>query len=254
MKQIFITTIAAVLLFALSACGVPQSSSQSPADTEEGTGNVTESPSAVEPSTPESSSLPEEAAPESATAPVEDTSAPEESEGNKTLVAVFSLAGEQYGVGVIEKGNTAIIADMIVEVTGADLFSIEAVTPYPETYDGLLEIPQQENQSDTRPAISGTVEDMEQYDRVFIGYPIWWGDMPAIVKGFLEIYDFAGKTVIPFCTHGGSGLANTESAIAGLTGAEMRKGLAVSGATAQNDRDAARTAVTDWLEEVGVLG
>ncbi|MCI8817212.1 MAG: flavodoxin [Angelakisella sp.] len=255
MKQIFITTIAAVLLFALSACGVPQSSSQSPADTEEGTGNVTESPSAVEPSTPESSSLPEEAAPESNAAPVEDAGASEEeTQGNKTLVAVFSLAGEQYGVGVIEKGNTAIIADMIVEVTGADLFSIEAVTPYPETYDGLLEISQQENQSDTRPAISGTVEDMEQYDRVFIGYPIWWGDMPAIVKGFLESYDFTGKTVIPFCTHGGSGLANTESAIAGLTGAEMRKGLAVSGATAQNDRDAARTAVTDWLEEVGVLG
>ena len=95
---------------------------------------------------------------------------------------------------------------------------------------------------------------MEQYDRVFIGYPIWWGDMPAIVKGFLESYDFTGKTVIPFCTHGGSGLANTESAIAGLTGAEMRKGLAVSGATAQNDRDAARTAVTGWLGEVGVLG
>lgn len=254
MKQIFITTIAAVLLFALSACGVPQSSSQSPADTEEGTGNVTESPSAVEPSTPESSSLPEEAAPESATAPVEDTSAPEESEGNKTLVAVFSLAGEQYGVGVIEKGNTAIIAEMMVETTGADLFSIEAVTPYPATYDGLLEISRQENQSDTRPEISGTVENMEQYDTVFIGYPIWWGDMPAIVKGFLESYDFTGKTVIPFCTHGGSGLANTESAIAGLTGAEMRKGLAVSGTTAQNDQDAARTAVTGWLEEVGVLG
>ena len=254
MKQIFITTIAAVLLFALSACGVPQSSSKSPADTEQGTGNVTESPSAVEPSAPESSSLPEEAAPESATAPVEDTSAPEESEGNKTLVAIFSLAGEQYGVGVVEKGNTAIIAEMMVETTGADLFSIEAVTPYPATYDGLLEISRQENQSDTRPAISGTVEDMEQYNTVFIGYPIWWGDMPAIVKGFLESYDFTGKTVIPFCTHGGSGLANTESAIAGLTGAEMKKGLAVSGTTAQNDRDAARTAVTGWLEEVGVLG
>ena len=78
MKQIFITTIAAVLLFALSACGVPQSSSQSPADTEEGTGNVTESPSAVEPPAPESSSLPEEAAPESNAAPVEDAAASED--------------------------------------------------------------------------------------------------------------------------------------------------------------------------------
>ena len=242
------------LLLSLAACGgAAQASSQSPAGMEgspsSSAGSIPEGSSAVEPSTPESSSLPEEAA------PVEDAAASEEeTQGNKTLVAVFSLAGEQYGVGVIEKGNTAIIADMIVEVTEADLFSIEAVTPYPETYDGLLEISQQENQSDTRPAISGTVEDMEQYDRVFIGYPIWWGDMPAIVKGFLESYDFTGKTVIPFCTHGGSGLANTESAIAGITGAEMKKGLAVSGATAQNDRDAARTAVTGWLGEVGVLG
>ena len=94
---------------------------------------------------------------------------------------------------------------------------------------------------------------MEQYDRVFIGYPIWWGDMPAIVKGFLESYDFTGKTVIPFCTHGGSGLSNTESAIAGLTGAEMGKGLAVSGTTAQNDRDAARRSVEQWLGEVGAV-
>ena len=254
MRRIFIVTFAVILLLSLAACGgAAQASSQSPAGMEgspsSSAGSIPEGSSAVEPSTPESSSLPEEAA------PVEDAAASEEeTQGNKTLVAVFSLAGEQYGVGVIEKGNTAIIADMIVEVTEADLFSIEAVTPYPETYDGLLEISQQENQSDTRPAISGTVEDMEQYDRVFIGYPIWWGDMPAIVKGFLESYDFTGKTVIPFCTHGGSGLSNTESAIAGITGAEMKKGLAVSGATAQNDRDAARTAVTGWLGEVGVLG
>lgn len=259
MRRIFIITFAVILLLSLAACGgAAQASSQSPAGREgspsSSAGNIPENSSAVEPSTPESSSLPEEAAPESNAAPVEDAAASEEeTQGNKTLVAVFSLAGEQYGVGVIEKGNTAIIADMIVEVTGADLFSIEAVTPYPETYDGLLEISQQENQSDTRPAISGTVEDMEQYDRVFIGYPIWWGDMPAIVKGFLESYDFTGKTVIPFCTHGGSGLSNTESAIAGLTGAEMKKGLAVSGTTAQNDRDAARRSVEQWLGEVGAV-
>ena len=252
-RKLLVALMAMAMTASLAACGgAAQASSQSPAGMEgspsSSAGSIPEGSSAVEPSTPESSSLPEEAA------PVEDAAASEEeTQGNKTLVAVFSLAGEQYGVGVIEKGNTAIIADMIVEVTEADLFSIEAVTPYPETYDGLLEISQQENQSDTRPAISGTVEDMEQYDRVFIGYPIWWGDMPAIVKGFLESYDFTGKTVIPFCTHGGSGLSNTESAIAGLTGAEMGKGLAVSGTTAQNDRDAARRSVEQWLGEVGAV-
>lgn len=242
MKPVFSALLAIVLLFSLTACGgAPASAPSDPP------------PPAADPAPSPSVSASPETVPENKGEPSAED--PTEAEnGSKTLVAVFSLAGEQYGVGVVEKGNTAIIADMIVEATGGDLFSIEAVTPYPETYDGLLEISQQENQSDTRPAISGTVENMADYDTVFIGYPIWWGDMPAIVKGFLESYDFTGKTVIPFCTHGGSGLSRTESAIAGITGAEMKKGLAVSGTTAQNDRDAARTAVTGWLGEVGVLG
>ena len=86
------------------------------------------------------------------------------------LVAYFSLAGEQYQVGVVEEGNTSIIARMIAEQTGADLFEIEPVTPYPETYSGLLEVSQEEMGSDARP-----VENMDQYDTVFIGYPNWWG-------------------------------------------------------------------------------
>lgn len=173
---------------------------------------------------------------------------------SKILVAVFSLPGEQYEVGVIEEGNTAIIADMIAEQTGADLFRIEKVTPYPETYDGLLEVSRQEEAADTRPEIAGTVENMEDYDTIFLGYPNWWGDMPMIVYGFLESYDFSGKTIVPFCTHGGSGLSNTPQHIADTCpDATVADGLAVRGKTAQNDRDEAQKAVTDWLREGGFI-
>ncbi|MDE6936299.1 MAG: DUF4405 domain-containing protein, partial [Oscillospiraceae bacterium] len=124
----------------------------------------------------------------------------------------------------------------------------QALTPYPETYDGLLEVSCQEEAADTHPEIAGTVENMEDYDVVFLGYPNWWGDMPMIVYGFLESYDFSGKTIVPFCTHGGSGLSNTPQHIADTCpNATVADGLSVRGQTAQNDRDAAQKAVTDFL-------
>ena len=89
--------------------------------------------------------------------------------GSHMLVAYFSLAGEQYGVGVIEEGNTSIIAHMIAEQTGADLFEIEAVTPYPASHSELLEVSQQEMADNARPEIAGTVDNMQDYDTIFIG-------------------------------------------------------------------------------------
>ena len=173
--------------------------------------------------------------------------------GSHMLVAYFSLAGEQYGVGVIEEGNTSIIAHMIAEQTGADLFEIEAVTPYPTSHSELLEVSQQEMSDNARPEIAGTVDNMGDYDTIFIGYPNWWGDMPMIVYNFLESYDLSGKTIVPFCTHGGSGLSNTESTIADITGGTMKDGFAIPGTTAQNDRDTARSEVTKWLKEGGFV-
>lgn len=173
--------------------------------------------------------------------------------GSHMLVAYFSLAGEQYGVGVIKEGNTSIIAHMIAEQTGADLFEIEAVTPYPTSHSELLEVSQQEMEDNARPEIAGTVDNMEDYDTIFIGYPNWWGDMPMIVYNFLESYDLSGKTIVPFCTHGGSGLSNTESTIADITGGTMKDGFAIPGTTAQNDRDTARSEVTEWLKEGGFV-
>lgn len=176
----------------------------------------------------------------------------ETAQGSKILVAYFSLAGEQYNVGTIEKGNTAVIAEMIADETGADLFQIEPVTPYPTTYDELLNIAQQEMSDDSRPEISGTVDNMDDYDVIYIGYPIWYGNMPNIVYNFLESYDFTGKTVIPFCTHGGSGLAGTESEIAKICdGANMESGFAIAGKTAQEDQDKARSNVEEWLKDGG---
>lgn len=173
--------------------------------------------------------------------------------GSNLLVAYFSLAGEQYGVGVIEEGNTRIIARMIAEQTGADLFEIEAVIPYPVTYSGLLDVSRQEKAENLRPEISGTVENMADYDTIFIGYPNWWGDLPMIVYNFLESYDLSGKTIVPFCTHGGSGLSGTERTIENITRATMKSGFAIAGATAQNHRDAARKEVTEWLRKGGYV-
>lgn len=186
-----------------------------------------------------------------AEAPSEDEGAGSSAESS-ILVAYFSLADEQYEVGVIEKGNTQIIAEMIAEQTGADTFSIERATAYPTTYNGLLEISREEESNP--PEIAGTVENMDDYEIIFIGYPIWWGDLPTIVKVFLESYDFSGKTVIPFCTHAGSGLSGTKKTVEDLCGgADVEDGLAVRGSTAQNERDSAESAVTDWLRDLGYI-
>lgn len=169
-------------------------------------------------------------------------------ENKKTLVAFFSRAGENYAVGHIEKGNTHIVAEMIAAETGGDLFHIEPVTPYPDDYTECTEVAKRELNVKARPAIKGDVK-AEDYDIIFIGYPNWWGDMPMPVYTFLEKHGWQGKTVIPFCTHEGSGLSGTENKLkAACQGATVQKGLAVRGATAQNNREQARQSVKNWLE------
>ena len=89
---------------------------------------------------------------------------------------------------------------------------------------------------------------MDQYDTVFIGYPIWWGDLPMVVYTFLESYDFSGKTVIPFCTHEGSGLSGTDRKVANVCpGATVLDGLAIRGSVAQNKQSDAKSDVVKWL-------
>ena len=171
--------------------------------------------------------------------------------GKKTLVAFFSHTGENYGVGNISEGNTHIIAKMIAEATDGRLFEIVPEKDYPhDSYDAVVEIAKQEKAQKARPAIKGDVK-VEDYDVIFIGYPNWWGDMPMPVYTFLEKHDWGGKTVVPFCTHEGSGLSSTEKYIAeACKGATVAKGLAVRGETAQNKREQARKFVNSWIEKL----
>ena len=170
-----------------------------------------------------------------------------------TLVVYFSRAGENYDVGVIEEGNTAKMGRIIAEQTGADVFELVPVVPYPEDYDSCLEVATEEQQTDARPEYEGTIENWDQYETVFIGFPIWWGEIPNIVYTFMEGYDFTGKTVIPFNTHEGSGQSHSQRDIEGLlTGATVLKGLAVRGGKAQNDAEGTGADVANWLKQIGL--
>ena len=241
MKRLFVLILATAMVLSLAACGNTAPAESTPA----------ESASEDDTMSSDGSNVLTDSLQAEDTAQTEQT---EQTEGGSNLlVAYFSLAGEQYGVGVIEEGNTSIIAHMIAEQTGADLFEIEAVTPYPTSHSELLDVSRQEMANNARPEIAGTVDNMDDYDTIFIGYPIWWGDMPMIVYNFLESYDLSGKTIVPFCTHGGSGLSDTESTIADITGGTMKDGFAIPGTTAQNDRDTARSEVTEWLKEGGFV-
>ncbi|MGN0033582.1 MAG: flavodoxin [Candidatus Limimorpha sp.] len=170
----------------------------------------------------------------------------------KVLVAFFSRTGENYAVGNITKGNTHIIAEMIAENTDGKLFEISPVKEYPETYNVCVEQAKKEKEESARPAIKSDIA-VEDYDIVFIGYPNWWGDIPMAVYTFIEKHQWKGKTVIPFCTHEGSGLSDTERYIANACkGATVKSGLAIKGSTAQNKQEQARKSVDQWLENLGL--
>lgn len=168
----------------------------------------------------------------------------------KVLVVFFSHTGENYAVGNITKGNTHIVAEMIAEATGGRLFEIIPEKAYPKTYQECVEVAKQEKERNARPAVKGDIA-VEDYDVVFIGYPNWWGDMPMAVYTFIEKHSWVGKTVIPFCTHEGSGLSGTERKLKdACKGATISEGLAVKGTTAQNSQPQALKIVQTWVKKV----
>lgn len=170
----------------------------------------------------------------------------------KSLVAFFSRADENYAVGYIEKGNTHIIAEMIAAEIGADLFHIETTKPYPADYKQCIEVAKREKESNARPNIKGDVC-VKDYEVIYLGYPNWWGEMPMAVYTFIEKHNWQGKIVVPFCTHEGSGLSETEHHIqSACKGAKVLKGLAVRGTTAQNEPDKALKAVVSWLKNMNL--
>ena len=169
------------------------------------------------------------------------------------LVVYFSHAGENYSVGMIEEGNTAKMGKLIAEQMNADIFELVPIVEYPMDYDSSLDVATEEQRTDARPEYVDEIENWEQYDTVFIGYPIWWGEIPNIVYTFMEAYDFTGKTVIPFNTHEGSGQARSQRDIEELlTSATVLKGLAVRGSKAQNDAEGTSTDVANWLKSIGL--
>ena len=171
---------------------------------------------------------------------------------SKILVAYFSRAGENYQVGVIEKGNTRIMAEIIAEEIGADTFEIKTVKPYPESYQKCTELAKQELADDARPELVGKVEDMSKYEIIFLGYPIWWSDMPMAVYTFLESYDFNGKTIIPFCTSAGDYMTGKEVNIPKFAkGSTIREGLGMVGKRCQEAPDGVRKDVKTWLNGLG---
>ena len=150
-------------------------------------------------------------------------------------------------------GNTKAVAETLTELTGADIYEIVPEQPYTDEdlnyNDRTTRATVEQNDLDARPAMQGSITDFEQYDVIYVGYPIWWGDMPRILYTFFDAYDFSGKTIAPFCTSGGSGLSGTPATIAELeTGATVLDGLHVS----DSDADNAESQVSEWLSDNGI--
>ncbi len=159
---------------------------------------------------------------------------PAPSEGRKVLIAYFSATN-----------NTEGIANHLDAILDADLYEITPETPYSAAdldYNADCRANREQNDASARPAISGSVENMEQYDVIFLGYPIWWGQAPKIISTFLESYNLSGKTIVPFCTSGSSGIGSSATNLHALTsGATWMDGQRFSGG-------ASRSTVEDWVD------
>lgn len=165
------------------------------------------------------------------------------------LIVYFSRADENYVNGAIRKldvGNTEIAASFIQELTGADLFRIEPVRAYAAGYNECIAQAQADQKRGARPELKSYPDSLDRYDTIYLGYPNYWGTMPMAVFTFLDHFNFAGKTIRPFCTHEGSGMGSSERDIQKLCpGAKVEKGLAIHGGSVKNAGDAIRK----WIKK-----
>lgn len=237
MKKTIAILISFAMIFALAACGNSAGQTEQPS---------TENPSSVETQPVEASDdVQEESSTTQDTESVDTTEVqPAESEApeaqeSRILVAYFSATNTTEGV-----------AEHIANGLSADLYEIVPEEPYTDAdlnyNDNNSRSTIEMNDPSSRPAISGSVENMDQYDIVFIGYPIWWGEAPRIVSTFMESYDFAGKTIVPFCTSGGSGVGSSDSNLEALTsGATWLEGHRLNGGDSQDT-------VMEWVNSLGL--
>ena len=250
MKKGFALMLAAALM--LTGCGSSSAPASAPAPAETAKETEETQTEAASPEEPGAETADAEPAEEETAAAANDADTETENSSD-ALVLYFSRTGEQYVVGVIDKGNTAIVAEMIAEQTGADLFEVLPEDDhYPMTYAELTDVAKQEQNENARPAYSGELPDLSGYSTIFIGAPVWWGDWPMIMYTVFENNDFSGKTLIPFSTHEGSGLSGFDTKLqSACPDAKVLKGLAVRGNDAQNEQEKARESVSSWLSELG---
>ena len=172
-------------------------------------------------------------------APTEEMVSDNDQEENRMLVVYFSATG-----------NTESMAETIANVTGADIYEIVPEDPYTSEdlnySDDNCRANQEMNDESARPAIAGEIENIDEYDTIFLGYPIWWGTMPRIINTFLDTYDLSGKTIMPFCTSGSSGISTSVSAIRSIcSDADVLEGMRGTSATTE-------TQIEEWLSENGI--
>jgi len=168
----------------------------------------------------------------------------------KTLIVFYSRTGDNYEVGNIAKGNTHIAADIIAETVDADMFEIKPVEPYPADYRECTEVAKREQEANARPAYVGKVANFDQYDTVYLCYPIWWSDLPMIVYTFLEQNNFNGKTVIPLCTSASEVFIGKEDIENTAKGSKVLEGLGIRGKDCQYEQDKVRNMIQTWLKKV----
>lgn len=244
MKKAFSLLLALAMTASLTACG-SQNAGTPPAD---------DPPAA---STPSSTPVPSDQPSDPAGTP-NTTTPPADGENGGILIAYFGVP-ETDGVDTVANasrvatadgvvGNCEFIAQAIQEAVGGDLFAIETVQEYPSTHEALLDFAYQELRQNARPELSSGIENLEDYDVIFLGYPNWNADLPMPLYTFLESYDFSGKTIIPFVTHGGSGFSRTISTISSLqpNATVVEDGLSISRGSVAN---AAQEAM-DWASEI----
>jgi len=156
----------------------------------------------------------------------------------KILVAYFS-----------HSGNTRAVAYDICKKVNGESFEIQTVKPYSSDYNTVVDQAKKEQKTDFRPTLKSRLKSIKQYDVIFIGYPNWWGTYPQAVKVFLSQYDFSGKTIIPFCTHEGSGLGSSVADLKKICPkSHLMKGLAIRGSSARNSA----SQVDEWIKELKI--
>ena len=181
-------------------------------------------------------------------------------DGSRILISYFTAA-ENSGVDAVAsasysdvngeaKGRMQALAEMIQDVTGGDLFSIRTEETYPADGGDLIDYASQEQSEDARPALTTHIENPDDYDIIFVGYPNWWADLPMPLYSFFDEYDFSGKTIIPFNSHNGSRFSNTISTIASL---EPNATVIEDGFTV-NERDVPDAAgdIASWVDSLGI--